>query len=84
MSSGTRSSRCSTARRWSGSRRSSPREDDRLPERLLSEPLPVASGRVATLTPERLRDMIDGYYASRGLDREDRPDPASLANLRLS
>jgi len=44
----------------------------------------VASGRVATLTPERLRDMIDGYYASRGLDREDRPDPASLANLRLS
>jgi len=59
-------------------------QDDWLPERLLSEPLPVASGRVATLTPERLRDMIDGYYAARGLDGEGRPDPASLADLQLT
>ena len=59
-------------------------EDDWLPERLLSEPLPLASGRVATLTPERLRGMIDGYYAARGLDGEGRPDPASLADLRLA
>jgi aldehyde:ferredoxin oxidoreductase len=59
-------------------------QDDWLPERLLSEPLAVASGRVATLTPERLRDMIDGYYAARGLDGEGRPDPASLADLRLN
>jgi aldehyde:ferredoxin oxidoreductase len=60
------------------------REDDWLPERLLSEPVSVASGRVATLTPQRLRGMIDGYYAARGLDGEGRPDPASLADLRLS
>jgi aldehyde:ferredoxin oxidoreductase len=59
-------------------------QDDWLPERLLSEPLRVASGRVATLTPERLRDMIDGYYAARGLDGEGRPDQASLADLRLA
>jgi aldehyde:ferredoxin oxidoreductase len=59
-------------------------QDDWLPERLLSEPLVVASGRVATLTPERLRDMINGYYAARGLDGEGRPDQASLADLRLS
>ena len=59
-------------------------QDDWLPERLLSEPLPVASGRVATLTPERLRDMIDGYYAERGLDGEGRPDQAHLADLRLA
>jgi aldehyde:ferredoxin oxidoreductase len=58
-------------------------QDDWLPERLLSEPLAVASGRVATLTPERLRDMIDGYYAARGLDGEGRPDQASLADLLL-
>jgi aldehyde:ferredoxin oxidoreductase len=58
-------------------------EDDWLPERLLSEPLPVASGRVARLTPERLRGMIDGYYTARGLDGEGRPDPASVADLRL-
>jgi aldehyde:ferredoxin oxidoreductase len=58
-------------------------EDDWLPERLLSEPVPVASGRVAALTPERLRSMIDGYYAARGLDAQGRPAPAGLADLRL-
>jgi aldehyde:ferredoxin oxidoreductase len=58
--------------------------DDWLPERLLSTPLPVASGRVATLTPERLRGMIDCYYAARGLDGEGRPDDASLADLQLA
>jgi aldehyde:ferredoxin oxidoreductase len=59
-------------------------EDDWLPERLLSEPLEVASGRVARLTPDRLRGMIDGYYAARGLDRAGRPDPAALDALQLS
>ena len=57
--------------------------DDWLPERLLSEPLPLASGRVAALTPARLRTMIDGYYAARGLDEQGRPDPADLADLQL-
>ncbi|HSS91589.1 MAG TPA: aldehyde ferredoxin oxidoreductase C-terminal domain-containing protein, partial [Streptosporangiaceae bacterium] len=58
--------------------------DDWLPERLLSEPLQLGSGRVATLTPERLRGMIDAYYAARGLDELGRPDPAGLAGLRLN
>jgi aldehyde:ferredoxin oxidoreductase len=59
-------------------------EDDWLPERLLSEPIAVASGRVAELTPQRLRGMIDGYYAARGLDGEGRPAEASVADLRLA
>ncbi len=59
-------------------------EDDWLPERLLSEPITVASGRVATLTPDRLRGMIDGYYAARGLDGEGRPGEAALADLLLA
>jgi aldehyde:ferredoxin oxidoreductase len=58
-------------------------EDDWLPERLLSEPLQLSSGRVATLTPQRLRGMIDAYYAARGLDAQGRPDPADLGGLRL-
>ena len=58
-------------------------EDDWLPQRLLSEPLAVASGRVAALAPDRLRVMIDGYYAARGLDAAGRPDEAGLADLRL-
>ena len=48
--------------------------DDWLPRRLLSEPLTVGSGRVAALTPERLRSMVDGYYAARGLDADGRPE----------
>jgi aldehyde:ferredoxin oxidoreductase len=58
--------------------------DDWLPERLLSEPLRIGSGRVATLTPERLKAMIDGYYAARGLDGQGRPADGSLADLQLS
>jgi aldehyde:ferredoxin oxidoreductase len=57
--------------------------DDWLPERLLAEPVTTGSGRVATLTPERLRGMIGAYYAGRGLDAQGRPDEAGLADLRL-
>jgi aldehyde:ferredoxin oxidoreductase len=58
-------------------------EDDWLPHRLLSEPLTVASGRVAALTPDRLRAMIGGYYAARGLDAAGQPEEAGLAGLLL-
>jgi aldehyde:ferredoxin oxidoreductase len=58
--------------------------DDWLPERLLAEPVRLASGREAELTPERLRAMIDGYYTARGLDEQGRPGEAQLADLRLS
>jgi aldehyde:ferredoxin oxidoreductase len=58
--------------------------DDWLPERLLSEPITVASGRVAALTPGRLRGMIDGYYAARGLDSDGRPAEGSVADLHLA
>ena len=57
--------------------------DDWLPERLLAEPVQLGSGRVATLTPDRLRGMIDGYYTARGLDSRGHPDPAGLADLML-
>ena len=59
-------------------------EDDWLPGRLLSEPLTLPSGRVAALTPGRLRAMIDAYYKFRGLDREGRPDPEAVAGLGLA
>jgi aldehyde:ferredoxin oxidoreductase len=58
--------------------------DDWLQERLLTEPVRLGSGREAGLSPERLRAMIDGYYAARGLDGQGRPDQAQLADLRLS
>jgi aldehyde:ferredoxin oxidoreductase len=47
--------------------------DDWLPQRLLDESVELESGRVARLTPQRLRSMVDGYYAARGLDAQGRP-----------
>jgi aldehyde:ferredoxin oxidoreductase len=59
-------------------------EDDWLPDRLLREPLTLPSGRVAALTPERLRAMIGAYYKSRGLDPEGRPEPGTADGLSLA
>jgi aldehyde:ferredoxin oxidoreductase len=47
-------------------------EDDWLPPRLLAEPLELPSGRTAQITPERLRAMVDGYWAARGRDEQGR------------
>jgi aldehyde:ferredoxin oxidoreductase len=58
--------------------------DDWLPDRLLTEPLTLPSGRVAALTPERLRAMIDAYYKARGLDPLGRPLPSTDSDLRLT
>src|SRR5579859_2138135 len=58
--------------------------DDWLPERLLNEPLTLPSGRVATLTADRLRAMIGSYYKMRGLDPEGHPGSAALAGLGLA
>lgn len=59
------------------------RADDRLPERLLTEPLELASGRTASLTPGRLDTMIAAYYEGRGLDDEGLPLERTLAELGL-
>jgi aldehyde:ferredoxin oxidoreductase len=57
--------------------------DDWLPERLLREPVRLGSGRDAVLRPDRLREMIDGYYAARGLAPDGTPSEAALADLGL-
>ncbi|HEV7845168.1 MAG TPA: aldehyde ferredoxin oxidoreductase C-terminal domain-containing protein, partial [Thermoleophilaceae bacterium] len=59
------------------------RKDDRLPERFLTEPLELDSGRQATLTKERLGSMIDAYYVGRGLDQDGLPAAATRAELGL-
>jgi aldehyde:ferredoxin oxidoreductase len=58
--------------------------DDWLPDRLLSEPLTLPSGRVTALTADRLRSMIDEYYKRRGLDYEGHPGPGIADDLRLA
>ena len=57
--------------------------DDRLPARMLTTPLELGSGRTATLTAARLRTMIAGYYAARGLDADGRIRPADRPELLL-
>jgi len=57
--------------------------DDRLPARMLTTPLELGSGRMATLTAERLQTMIAGYYAARGLDADGRIRPADRPELLL-
>jgi aldehyde:ferredoxin oxidoreductase len=59
------------------------RAEDTLPERFLEQPLELSSGRHAALSRERLRDMIDAYYAGRGLDEAGLPSAATQAELRL-
>lgn len=57
--------------------------DDTLPVRMLETPLELGSGRVATLTADRLRSMVAGYYEARGLDQEGKVAHADLADLHL-
>jgi aldehyde:ferredoxin oxidoreductase len=71
------------AKRAFNAREGATSADDWLPERFLSEELTVGSGRSAALTPDRLRAMIDGYYAERGLDADGRVRPDDLDDLRL-
>jgi aldehyde:ferredoxin oxidoreductase len=57
--------------------------DDTLPVRMLETPLELGSGRTATLTAERLRSMVSGYYVARGLDQDGRVPRSDLADLLL-
>ncbi|TMR22684.1 aldehyde:ferredoxin oxidoreductase [Nonomuraea turkmeniaca] len=57
--------------------------DDTLPARMLETPLELGSGRSAVLDAGRLRSMIAGYYAARGLDEEGRIPAADLEDLLL-
>jgi aldehyde:ferredoxin oxidoreductase len=58
-------------------------DDDWLPGRLLEEPVAVGSGRVGSLSAERLRGMIDGYYQARGLDPLGHPGAEAIEDLAL-
>jgi aldehyde:ferredoxin oxidoreductase len=56
------------------------RQDDTLPERLLSEPVPAGPSQGHTA---RLHLMLDEYYQFRGWDEEGVPDKPKLKELGL-
>jgi aldehyde:ferredoxin oxidoreductase len=59
------------------------RADDGLPDRFLDESLEVGSGRMATLTRERLDAMIEEYYEARGLQASGLLRDGQIEDLRL-
>ena len=60
------------------------RDDDRLPERILSVPHPdgVAAGKV--VGGEAFRESLDEYYRLRGWDVEGVPSRDTLSRLSLA
>jgi aldehyde:ferredoxin oxidoreductase len=59
-------------------------KDDWLPERLLSEKLPSGVGAGIGLSPDELRQMIQGYYQARGWDENGFVPKKVLTELNLT
>ena len=55
------------------------RDDDWLPPRLLDEPLELRLRPHGPADAGRLRSMVDGYWAARGLDAHGRPPALDAA-----
>jgi aldehyde:ferredoxin oxidoreductase len=60
------------------------REDDWLPERLLSETLPTGVAQGVGLTPDELGGMIQSYYQAREWDRDGNVSEKKLRELGLT
>jgi aldehyde:ferredoxin oxidoreductase len=58
-------------------------EDDWLPPRLLHEALPTGVAQGTTLTPDELREMIQGYYQARGCNKNGFVSEEKLGELGL-
>jgi aldehyde:ferredoxin oxidoreductase len=58
-------------------------QDDWLPPRLLSEALPTGIAQGVALTAAELKEMIQGYYEARGLDRSGFVTEHKLSELEI-
>ena len=60
------------------------REDDTLPERLMTEPLKAGASKGQFISKEDLKKMLDEYYTERGWDdRTGTPTRRKLTELGL-
>jgi len=59
------------------------RKDDRLPSRILEEPLPEGHSAGRRLKVEDLDRMLEEYYSLRGWDNEGRPTMSKLKELGI-
>jgi aldehyde:ferredoxin oxidoreductase len=80
----TTSRRIVTAKKLYNVREGWRAEEDSLPKRFLSEGLPNGTAAEAVLPRERLQEMIQAYYASRGWDREGNVRREQVEGLHLA
>jgi aldehyde:ferredoxin oxidoreductase len=59
------------------------RSDDRLPWRVMHEPIPDGPSAGMYCPPEELDGMLDDYYRLRGWDADGVPSPGKLAELGI-
>jgi aldehyde:ferredoxin oxidoreductase len=59
------------------------RKDDRLPYRVLWEPIPEGPSAGSHISPLELEEMLDEYYAARGWSEDGVPTKAKLVQLDL-
>ncbi len=60
------------------------RADDRLPHRVMNEPVKEGPSKGHMVTEEELQTMLDDYYAHRGWDGDGRPTEEKLAQLGIA
>lgn len=59
------------------------RMDDRLPHRILWEPIPEGPSAGSRITPLELEEMLNDYYTARGWSEDGIPTKAKLVQLDL-
>jgi aldehyde:ferredoxin oxidoreductase len=59
------------------------RDDDTLPERLMTEPLKAGASKGQVISKDDLNKMLDEYYTSRGWDKNGVPTKSKLTELGL-
>jgi aldehyde:ferredoxin oxidoreductase len=59
-------------------------QEDTLPRRFLSEGLPDRASAGAVLPRERLHEMIQAYYATRGWDKQGQVSPEQITSFGLA
>jgi aldehyde:ferredoxin oxidoreductase len=78
------SRRVVTARKLFNQREGWTAAEDTLPRRFLTEGLSATAEREARLPAERLRAMVQAYYAARGWDHDGRIPSEQIAELTLT
>ena len=60
------------------------RKDDTLPPRIMQEPLPDEVAKGQMIAKDILDEMLNGYYALRGWDKNGIPTQEKLKELDLA